>query len=380
MTRVLLVPAAYLPTVGGVQTVVAQVAAELRAVGHHVELLTQRHPRTLPASEVVAGVPVHRFLFLLPLLKYLRQRRPDLFAGSLFYLPYSWLACRQLLRRFRPDVVHIHYVGAPAAFVLRPREHRSFRLVVTVHGYDVTGWAQQTRVERRLFQATLHGADVVTAPVQPLLDQALAIVPAAAARARVIPNGVDIARFAAATPFTWSRPYILGLGRLTWAKGFDTLLDAYVRLAQGYDLLVGGDGEDEPRLRQQIYRLGIGDRVTLLGKVAPSAVPGLMAGARLLVMPSRREPFGLVALEGLAAGVPVVATHVGGLPDVLTGTGSRLVPADDPAALAAAMREMLAAPRAARVPLAADWSWAAVAQRYAALYEHCLSPAGACSG
>ncbi|MEX2584317.1 MAG: glycosyltransferase family 4 protein [Gemmatimonadota bacterium] len=133
--------------------------------------------------------------------------------------------------------------------------------------------------------------------------------------------------------------YLLYFGRLDWfQKGLDILLDAMrILVAQRPDLRlrVAGRGKDAQRLLDGARSLGIRDNVELIGSVGEAARAKLLSGARVLLMPSRFEGFGMVAAEAMAAGVPVVASDAGSLPEVVAPpAGGVLVPTGDAAALA----------------------------------------------
>ncbi len=137
----------------------------------------------------------------------------------------------------------------------------------------------------------------------------------------MIHNGIDPQRFADRTPFAYPRPYIFGFGRLTYSKGFDLLLRAFAKLADAYpevDLIVGGDGEESGKLAQMAAALKLNGRVIFPGRLSPEEVVRYLNGCRFLAIPSRSETFGIIALEGLAAGKPVLATNTGGLPETLS--------------------------------------------------------------
>ncbi|MBW3628956.1 MAG: glycosyltransferase [Gemmatimonadetes bacterium] len=140
--------------------------------------------------------------------------------------------------------------------------------------------------------------------------------------------------------------YLLYFGRLDWfQKGLDTLLEAFailVRERPGLELRVAGRGKDVARVREGADRLGIAANVKLLGSASEDEKQVLFAGARVLLMPSRFEGFGMVAAEAMAAGVPIVAAAAGSLPEVVDEpNGGFLVPAEDPAALAARVAALL---------------------------------------
>ena len=140
--------------------------------------------------------------------------------------------------------------------------------------------------------------------------------------------------------------YALYFGRLDWFhKGLDTLLDAIailVRERPALELRVAGRGKDAARVRETAERLGIARNVVLLGPASEEEKRALLAGANVLLMPSRFEGFGMVAAEAMAAGVPIVAAASGSLPEVIAPPdGGFLVPAEDAAALAARAAALL---------------------------------------
>src|SRR5262249_6683038 len=116
------------------------------------------------------------------------------------------------------------------------------------------------------------------------------------------------------------RSYILAFGRLIYKKGFDLLLTAFAQIAPRYqevDLILAGEGEERDALRAQAQQSGLEGRVHFFGRATPEEVVRLLNGCLFVAVPSRIEPFGIVALEALAAGKRVLATRVGGLGELL---------------------------------------------------------------
>lgn len=140
--------------------------------------------------------------------------------------------------------------------------------------------------------------------------------------------------------------YVLFFGRMDWFhKGLDTVLDTFAALAPahpGLRLKIAGRGRDSERVRRAVRALGMEARVDLLGAVSDEERDGLFAGAALMLMPSRFEGFGMAAAEAMAAGVPVVASGVGSLPEVVDPPhGGVIVPDHDPQRWAAAVDALL---------------------------------------
>ncbi|WP_426326159.1 glycosyltransferase [Microbacterium sp. E-13] len=197
-------------------------------------------------------------------------------------------------------------------------------------------------------------------------------------RARVIPLGVDLERYASRPAKTETSDDVVAgfLGRLVPEKGVGTLLEA-AALEPRLRVRIAGSGPSREHLEATIAARGLADRVELLGPVDPDDVPAFYRTLDVLAVPSIPRPgwteqFGRVAVEAMASGIPVVSSDAGALPDVVGGAGL-VVPAGDAAALAAALVEAATSRatelRQAGFTRAAECSWDAVARDYAELYE-----------
>lgn len=237
------------------------------------------------------------------------------------------LAVRRWSRR-GVDVVHAHWwVPSGLVAVLAARAPV---VAVHLHGTDV---AIARGPLRRLARFVLRRASVVLAASPPLaawahelagVDAVVAPMPLGHDRLPVPPMSSPPADGA-----------VLGVGRLVPEKGFDVLIRAVAET--GDRLVLVGDGDGRTAL--EALARSSGADVTFAGSVAPAALAAHYAAARLVAVPSRREGFGMVAAEALAAGRAVVGTRVGGLPDLVTdGVTGTLVAPDDVVALAAALR------------------------------------------
>jgi glycosyltransferase involved in cell wall biosynthesis len=334
--RILLFPSSYAPVVGGLQTVVQTLAKYLHEQQHEVRIVTNRYPVSLKATENIDGVRVDRLLLLQPRVDQLRRNRHDLFLASLYYGPASFRRLRNIFKQFRPDVVNVHFPDHQIPFILKLRSQFDFRLIVSLHGHDVernfadnhsgneNGALSQSAIALR---SILKQADAVTAVSRHLLDRACLVEPAIADKSHVIYNGINPARFEESKSYSHKRPYILGLGRLTYTKGFDLLVEAFAKAdaRKQFELIIAGAGEEEQALKRQAEQLGLENDVHFLGSVSADQVVKLINGCSVVTVPSRKEAFGIVALEAFAAGKPVLATAIGGLKelfDVLTKNSS----------------------------------------------------------
>ncbi len=213
-----------------------------------------------------------------------------------------------------------------------------------------------------------------------------------AGKVDVVPNGVDAARWqvgpdrVAAARRRWAAdgPLVAYCGRLVHEKGVQDLLAAVPRLRRrhpGLRVVVAGTGPAEASLREQARSLRLGRSAVFAGFVPDADLAALIAAADCAVVPSRYEPFGMVALEAGAAGTPVVAADVGGLAEVVAdGRLGLRFPAGDPAGLADAVSRLLGDPesgrrlvRAGQAALTAEHGWARVAERTVAVYQRAVS-------
>lgn len=356
-----------LPRLGGAQTVLDQLCRQLVRLGHRPVVVAP--PAHEPFDDRQFGYPVIRH----------RRQWSKRFAVRAI-LP-RLLA---LHARHRFDVVHCHAAYPQAYVAATLRRLTGIPYVVRPHGADVLP-GEKIRISQRLearMSRALTRADTVIAQGEALRDVILG-VGVAADRIVTINNGVDIAAFATAEAFPHPRPYILGLGSLVRHKGFDLLVDAYRRLRDpAVDLLIAGDGSESPGLAAQIERLGLHDRVRLLGPVVGDRKVSLYRSAEFFVCPSRREPFANVILEALASGLPVVATDVGGNRELVQPeVNGLLCEPESPTVIAAAMQRLLNEPaviarlRAGAPRSIAGHDWSQVAARYVDVYHAVVTTA-----
>ena len=370
---------------GGVETVVRELAVRLRKRGEDVEvfasdLFDEAHwLRRSDFPPTVDGVPVHRYPVYRRLIPGVTM---PLIVGLM-----SGLGDQQ------PDLIHAHshrygHVLESAA------EARKLGVpwVATTHYHparkDQSGLHHSLlRFQDLLFGATAYRtADAVIAITEQERQLLSAFVPPK--RIRVIPHGIDLAQWrdtesepipAADLPTLPGR-YLLYTGRIAQNKGLPLLLEALARVPPAERIpavIMGRDWGMRPGLELQARRLGIENDLVWLGHVEdPAVYRAVFRRAAAFTFPSEWEAFGLVLLEAMAAGVPIVATAVGGVPEVLDdGRAGRLVPYGDPDAFAAGIREVLGSPEKSAELVAAgrrrvqSFSWDRVIEDHLALYR-----------
>lgn len=288
----------------------------------------------------------------------------------------------RLCRSYGVAAVNVHY-PVPATFALQracAAAQPPLPLLLSFHGTDASSLQQCQPAQLAQWRALLLGAHSVVACSRALRVELMALF-GDSVRPAIIHNGLDGEAFRAlgGAPAQRGERIILSVGKFVGIKGQDVLINAFALLAADYPgtrlQLVGAAGDALAALRERVAQRGLADRVQFLVDLPHREVASCFSRAELFVLPSRRETFGIVLLEAGAFALPVVATRVGGIPEVVgEGETARLVPADDETALADAMRALLDAPEAARAMGArlqrhaqANFSWRSGCAAYAAL-------------
>ena len=278
-------------------------------------------------------------------------------------------------RRFEPDLVHAHwwFPGGLVGSWLNGLRH--VPLVTTLHGTDVR-LARGVSVARPLFRHVLARSAAVTTVSHWLAREARALVPHTEPIVAPMPVADEL--------FTPGGTRVAGrllfVGRLNKQKGIEHLLRALREMRHQTHLDIVGSGPDEAELRALAGQLGVGDRVHWHGSLPQPALAEYYRRASALVVPSREEGLGLVAVEALLCETPVIASDSGGVTDIVRHESTGLlVPPGDPAAIAAAVDTLLdrsdrgaALGQAGRLHVLANFAPASVARRYAEIYRDAL--------
>lgn len=318
------------PYLGGIETQAAQLLPALVGRGLNFTVITSHRNLQLPETEVWNGVTIRRF----PFRQVLEQRN----IPSLIRLKHE---IGELFAQLAPDIIHLNGIG-PSALICHGVAHPGgARFLVSLH-QELSAAQKQDR--RSLLGQLLARADWVHAVSPTVLDQARDLEPSLCKRSSVIYNCVKQPSLQPG-PLPRDPVVLLCLGRVIAQKGFDVALEAFASIANRYrdiKLVIAGDGEDKTKLEERTAVLGISPRVEFTGWVSPNDVPALFNRCTALLMPSRKEGFGVVAAEAAMMARPVVGSNCGGLRDVVQDRVSGLlVEREDPLALANALSTLL---------------------------------------
>jgi glycosyltransferase involved in cell wall biosynthesis len=375
---------------GGQNVHVACLAAALADRGHRVTVHTRRDAPGLPARvRVRDGVQVHH----VPAGPAEPLPKDEL----LPYMPEFAEVLARVWRHRPPDLVHSHYWMSGLA-ALAAAGDLGLPLLHTYHALGTVKRRHQRLADTSPAQRVAGeievglGCDRVVATCRDELAE-LARMGIPADRTAVVPCGVDTGRFTPAGPAAPRGPYrhrLVQLGRLVPRKGAAVSVAALALLPGTELVVVGGPPpdrlDDDPevrRLRGVARGAGVADRVRFTGGVAGDETPRLLRSADVVLCPADYEPFGIVPLEAMACGRPVVASAVGGQLDTVADPGTgRLVPPRDPEALARAVAGLLADPAArtacgaaGRRRVLSRYGWGRVAAATEAVYCDVLDAA-----
>ncbi|MCX7514600.1 glycosyltransferase [Frateuria hangzhouensis] len=366
---------------GGLERVVIDLVRAQRDAGYRCQVVCLFAPGALAPELAELGVPV---------LSCGKRRGLDLRAIR---------RARRFLLAHATEILHTHNAISHYYAVLASRGLRLRRVVSTRHGMGATRAAAQSRSRGRswrddrlewLYGKSMAFTHAVAAVCETARREFQQRADLPAHKILAVPNGIHVDRFEPASQEDRQRlQATLGVppdtrlagfvGRLTWAKDHATLLRAFRRVHERLPdtaLVLIGDGSLRPALEALAQAEGIAGRVFFMGD--RNDIPALLRGLDLFVMSSVTEGYSIALLEACASALPIVATRVGGNPEIVRdGINGALVPAGEPVALAEAMIGILGDATRARAMGQAGREWAlrhgsfrTMAERYTEIYGH----------
>jgi glycosyltransferase involved in cell wall biosynthesis len=310
--QIVLVPNVFWPEPGGgVVTWTDQLARHFAQAGHQVAVVVHRSRPELPSYELRAGFAVYR----IALSSRNRLARPLVLLRGLAQM-YA------LFRQLRPDIVHVQFLHINTLGPLLLSYVIPFKLVVRACGNDIHTFAADSRFLRLITRWAFRRAALIQFNSRGLRDDARPYLDQTHQPITILGDGADPEEFAGVPAHIPAdgRPYVFAMGRFVRKKGFDLLIRAFAEAARtlpGRQLVIAGDGEEGPALKGLAGELGLEDVVHFAGYVDRRQMAAYLLGCELFVLPSRVEPVGIVTLEAMAAGKPVLVTNVGGVPDLV---------------------------------------------------------------
>jgi N-acetyl-alpha-D-glucosaminyl L-malate synthase BshA len=363
------------PTAGGSGVVATELGKHLAERGHSVAFISYANPLRL--GELPPRVCYHE----------VDQENHAL----LKQFPHSLTLTAKMVevaRTHRLQIMHVHYAIPFAAAAILARQiapELGLKVVTTLHGTDITLVGGSPSF-KPVTQWSIEQSDAVTAVSRYLRDETYRQLPTRR-EIEVVHNFIDPQRHHVRVPRcipekqSKRQVTLMHISNFRPIKRVEDVVRIFARVRERMDarLVLVGDGPEYGRTRELVEQLGLADVVRYVGVV--DEVASILKAADVLLLPSETESFGLVALEAMASGVPVVASDVGGLPEVVEhGVTGFLAPVGDVEAMAGYCLRILADcqdskrfARAARKRAAALFDYRAIVPRYEALYERVLA-------
>lgn len=379
--RILMISENFIDRIGGISHHVVKLSAALKRRGNPVHVLA-RVPRGYAVESAgLEGLDVTCVRIFSPAGLLDKARHLGFMLKGLGSLG-------RLLGEFRPDVAHFHGLWSDSVLAAGAKKAGGVGLVFTNHSSKFLEW-HASPVKSRVLKTWLTEPDACISPSRELGEKYNELF--GEVDTTYIPNGVDIEKFGGFGRKAEARR-ALGLPetgliavcprRLCHKNGVHHLIGAIPRVPKGVRplFIIAGDGPMRHELEGLAGRLGVSGDVRFMGSVPYARMPAVYAASDMSVMPSLMEAVSLAALEAMAGGLPVVASAVGGLKDLLDGTGAGvLVPPADHARLAEAITGLAVDEGARRGAGAAarrlsrEYSWDEIARRTEDVYRHVLA-------
>jgi len=297
----------FLPSkVGGSEWAVYHYAKLLAQRGHEVYVITQLDSKNMPSSELVEGFYVRRI-----------KRWHVRIIGTLIYS----LSVYRQVQKLKPDVIHEQGISGLGFFI---KKLLNIPYIVFPRGTEL--YLSPKLYRKFIIKRILNNAGACLALTRDMAREMKEICPR---EITIIPNGVDLSRFDSCSRedarqrlgIDNEEKAILCVANLRAEKGHEYLVEAMREVVERYSearLFIVGKGPQMSKIQSLVSNHGLQQNVILTGFISPDEIPGYMVAADIFVLPSLSEGFPNVLLEAMAAGLPIVATSVGGIPEIVT--------------------------------------------------------------
>ena len=286
----------------------------MKKQGWDVHIITNRYPRSLPAHGYLDGIKVTRYFFFHSPLNYISNRRVDLFFAWLVLKPVTLFKLFSLFKQTKPDLINLHFPDHQLFECYLLELLFRFKLIISLHGNEVErmGTLKKKTLRRYFYNKLFKSAVFITGCSQYLLNEFQEIFPQKdSEKCLTIHNGVGehyLTQYLTAK----KKDHIFTAARFVPKKGLDLLLDAFQQDNDIALLIAGGNRSDLDKLGFEIIK-----GIYVLGELTPADMAKHLATNKITVIPSIIEPYGIIVAEAICCGSPVVATNVGGIPEVI---------------------------------------------------------------
>ncbi|PIR42853.1 hypothetical protein CO058_02295 [candidate division WWE3 bacterium CG_4_9_14_0_2_um_filter_35_11] len=315
--KILLLSSRFFPHVGGVEKVIESLAKKLSKNNDITVLssLDETSKNILKIETEIINKDSYR-------LKRIWMNVPRSFSGFLIF-PFRFVrgifGLVRFLKSEKPDVINFHFLDDVSLYLWASRFFYKTPLVVNIHGNDLHVFSKNLFYSF-FISSLLNGSDKIIVNSKYMMNDLLNFFKLDSSKIEIIPNGIDLKYIEGIKPKKYIKEdYIFYVGRFVRKKGVDILIRAFSEIkSKDLKLVIEGKGEELNSIKSLISDIKLSDRAILAGgNLSDEEKFSYMKGALAAVIPSRIEPFGIVALEYLSSGVPLIASKTGGLVDLL---------------------------------------------------------------
>lgn len=382
--KILIINYEFPPLGGGAGRGTYNLARELAAMGHQIDVLTSRAVG-FQKSELVEGFHVHR------VRSYRKGIHDCGFRGALSFLLFVIPVFMRLTRRHDYDLIHYFFSLPTGLLRFLPGKHRKVPYIISLRGSDVPNYDT--------YNTSLQLAHKLLLPVTRLIWRESARVVAlssdlansaaetdAGVRIDIVPNGIESelfvhdpnAKHQREGKYNGSKVQLICVARLVERKGVQHLLRAMAQLDDSVFLTIVGEGNYMAELQALAKDLGVGDKVRFYGYCPREKLVRLYNLSDVFVLPSMAESFGMVFVEAMSCGLPVIGARVGGVPDIIKedngilvepGSVQDVIDAIQTLSTDSQLRQSMG--KANRDKAVAQYAWRSVADSYELIYREC---------
>ena len=319
----LLWTSSFLPVIGGLQSATLEIGKYLNRNNWDVSVITNRYPRTLKSYETISGLRVSRYTFLTNPFHYLCSGRIDLFFAWLLFKPVTLIKLIIKFIRFKPKVVNLHFPDHQLLECYLLMLLFRFKLIISLHGNEVERMRSLSKRSIRyyLYNKLFTSAVNITGCSEFIVNELQRnFIGINTNKCFPMYNGVSEV-FLTKKLNLHKSEYIFCAARFAPIKGLDLIVKA-ADITNINKLLIAGGHEDD------LLKLDIpvNDSITLLGSLSHDEIANYLSVAQITAIPSRSETYGILVAEAICCGSPVVATNVGGIPEVIALATEKLCP------------------------------------------------------
>lgn len=314
--KIVLLSSRFFPHIGGVEKVLESLAKKLSKYNKVIVLSSLDDASNfLKIENSITNVDGYK-------LKRIWMNIPRSLYGLVIF-PYRFLSANYSLISFfkkqKPDIVNLHFPDDVGIYLWFSRIFCKLPLVINIHGNDLHIFSKKL-IHKFFIKSLLNDAEKIIVNSKYMKDDMLSATNIEGSKIVIIPNGIDVSYINSIPMQKYiESDYLFFVGRFVHKKGVDILIRAFSKIKnKSLKLVIEGKGEEKEKLERLILELGLSERIILVGgNLSEEQKFAYMKGALIGIVPSRIEPFGIVALEYLSCGTPLIASETGGLSDIL---------------------------------------------------------------